>query len=101
MLLLVLGGWFWRLRLKSYAKRFYKWSLGSSAFWGLAETFWNEAAVLWFVFPVLDSVYEKSNNGPSPSAKLILVSFVLAGVFFFAAVYSEKKKRHLGKMEEV
>lgn len=109
-LVLALGGvaaWFWRSKLRSYAeafrsfaKTFYKWSLGSSTFWGLAETFWNEAAVLWFVFPVLDGFYEVSKDGPPPSVKSILVSFAIAGLFFLAAVYSEKKKKKLEKLEK-
>jgi hypothetical protein len=59
----------------------------------VAETFCNEVAVLWFVFPLLDEIYEHwkdagnaSNHPELPSLK---IAFSVAGLFFtFAIVLS-------------
>lgn len=93
-------GWFGRFKFKKYAKAFYSWSAGTSEFWGRAETFLNETAVLWFVFPTLDTLYERSNDRPSPTVTAVLVSYAVALFAFFAAVYSEKKRVELEKREE-
>lgn len=66
----------------------------------VAETFCNEVAVLWFVFPLLDSIYEhwKSvENGPNhPELPSLHQAFFVAGLFFaFAIVLS-----HVGGKKE-
>ena len=57
----------------------------------VAETFFLEAAVLWFVFPLLDSMY-----GPQKlSDPLLRQSYFAAGLFFFFAIILS----HAGKEE--
>ena len=87
--------------VKRPVKAIYKWSLGSSVFWGRAETFWNESAVLWFVFPLLDGIYDRARDKPSPTVRSILASWVFAALFFHAAVYSEKRKMKLEQLERL
>lgn len=94
------GVWLWRKELRTYARRLYDWSLGTPEFWGLAETFWNEAAVLWFVFPILDNFYDRHNGGPALTAKQIVSIFFWVVTFFLAAVYSDKKKKSLEKSKK-
>lgn len=48
----------------------------------VAETFFVEASVLWFVFPVLDMIYEHKGL----SDPLLKQSYFAAFVFFIAAV---------------
>lgn len=57
----------------------------------VAETFFVEASVLWFVFPVLDMIYEHK----SVSDPLLMQSYLAALVFFIAAVVLS----HAGKEE--
>jgi hypothetical protein len=48
----------------------------------VAETFLNEVAVLWFVFPLLDSIYDhKSISDPA-----LHQAYWLSGVCFLGAV---------------
>ena len=54
-------------------------------FCSVAVTFFNEAAVLWFVFPLLDMIYDQKRM----TAALIRDGFGVSGVFFtFAVVLS-------------
>jgi hypothetical protein len=57
----------------------------------VAETFFVEASVLWFVFPVLDMIYEHK----SVSDPLLMQSYLAAFIFFIAAVVLS----HAGKEE--
>ena len=55
----------------------------------VAETFCNEVAVLWFVFPLLDTIYEHRNlpgNPISMSDPLLRQGFGVSGLFFLFAV---------------
>jgi len=66
----------------------------------VAETFCNEVAVLWFVFPLLDSIYEHWKDGENKTGRPDLPSlhqaFWVAGLFFvFALVLS-----HVGGKSE-
>jgi len=78
-----------------------KWSIGSSEFWSLAETFWNEVAVLWFVFPVLDDLYDRARNQSPLSVKSILGSFGVAFICFLLAFYCKKKEMKLREKEKL
>ena len=97
---LILGAKGLRDKLRNFAKAIYNWSLGSSVFWGRAETFWNESAVLWFVFPLLDGIYDRARDKPPPTFESIIVSWLFAALFFNAAVYSEKRKIKLERLEK-
>jgi hypothetical protein len=55
----------------------------------VAETFFTEAAVLWFVFPILDIIYEHRDIG-DPSLRQAYVACI---VCFLAAVALS----HMGK----
>lgn len=75
----------WRAKINSSIasafKRAYKILIGPK-FCKVAETFCNEVAVLWFVFPLLDTLYQHGNmNDP-----LIREGFGVSGVFFVFAV---------------
>jgi hypothetical protein len=48
----------------------------------VAETFLNEAAVLWAVFPLLDSIYDPTRRGDP----VLWESYIIAAVCFFGAV---------------
>jgi len=56
----------------------------------VAETFCNEVAVLWFVFPLLDSIYEHWKEAGKTTNQQNLPSlrqaFFVAGLFFLFAV---------------
>ena len=55
----------------------------------VAETFLNEAAVLWFVFPILDEIYQhKKLTDP-----ILRQANLAAAVFFLGAVALS----HIGK----
>jgi hypothetical protein len=51
----------WRIHINSWVAKAVKWlyriALDHKTC-KVAETFFTEAAVLWFVFPILDSIYE-------------------------------------------
>jgi hypothetical protein len=47
-----------------------------------AETFCNEVAVLWFVFPLLDTIYEHKN----PDTRLLHDAYKVSAMFFLFAV---------------
>jgi hypothetical protein len=55
----------------------------------LAEEFCLEAAVLWFVFPLLDSIYDPTKRG----TPVLMQGYVLAVAFFLFAVILA----HVGK----
>lgn len=48
----------------------------------VAETFFIESAVLWFVFPLVDSLYDQKKVDP----KLQHSAYAVAAVFFVFAV---------------
>ena len=56
----------------------------------VAETFCVEVAVLWFVFPLLDLIYEhweNVDNGPNrPALPSLHQAYLVAGLFFLFAV---------------
>lgn len=55
------------------------------------EQFFLESAVLWFVFPLLDSLYDKTKSIP-PS--LVHQAYLLAGIFLlFAVILSHAGER--------
>jgi hypothetical protein len=63
------------------------------SFSGLLETFFNEAAVLWFVFPLLDAVYEARKDRTiriADALKIIGVTWAVALLFFYFATYFKK-----------
>ena len=57
----------------------------------VAEQFLVEAAVLWFVFPVLDMIYDHRKI----SDPLLMQAYIAAVIFFIAAVVLS----HVGKGE--
>ena len=48
----------------------------------VAETFCNESAVLWFVFPFLDTIYEHKNH----DLPLLHDAYKVSAMFFIFAV---------------
>lgn len=50
----------------------------------VAETFCNEVAVLWFVFPLVDSLYDRRNA----DAHTIHNAFAVSAMFFYSPSYS-------------
>jgi len=84
--------WFYRneirdrgRNLKAAAKRV----LGQSTFFALRETFFNESAVLWFVFPLLDAIYTaRRPEEKLPSTSSILGSFAVALFLFIVGLKS-------------
>lgn len=81
------GIWIWRnpgnLRRKweSVKKRARR-ALGRSTLYSLAETFFNEAAVLWAVFPLLDAIYDRRKGVNQPSYRSIAASWGVALILF-------------------
>jgi hypothetical protein len=54
----------------------------------VAETFCNEVAVLWFVFPLLDEIYEHTKHPDDPLLHdpLLHQAFWVSGMFFIFAL---------------
>src|ERR1700733_5090650 len=100
LLAMVLGGWLCRRQLRSFLRWVTYHSIETSEMWGLAETFWNEAAVLWFVFPLLNTLYERAKDKPPPSTKAVLGSFAVAIVFFSVALFCKKTEHRLAEAEK-
>lgn len=92
--------WHWRSTLEKGLGAVLDWSIRTSEFWELAETFLNEAAVLWFVFPVLDDFYDRAKDKPPLTIGEILLSFAVALFAFLMAVYCNKKSGKLKKKTE-
>lgn len=68
--------WFWDICLDEKTCR-------------VAETFLNEAAVLWAVFPLLDSIYDPARRGEP----VLWQSYLLAlGCFLGAVIISHARK---------
>jgi hypothetical protein len=85
----ILGAmWKWRMRTIAALRYAYA-GVGHQAF-TLLETFFNEAAVLWFVFPVLDALYPKDQGTHMRMANVLLTSWVGAFAFFCLAVFFKK-----------
>jgi len=99
--ILGLAGWYWRSKLKLWLLALLDWSIGKSEFWDVAETYCNEVAVLWFVFPTLDSLYDRAKDKPPPSTNSILMSFAVSLGFFIAAVYCKKNAEKLEAQEKL
>lgn len=78
---------------------------GKSTLYEQAEVFFNEAAVLWAVFPLLDAIYDKREGMKSPSLWSILVSFGIAFVLFCLGLYcnliGKRKRREEDALEEL
>lgn len=75
----------WRLRIDSWILIASKWAVRfarNHKTCKVAETFFTEAAVLWFVFPILDTIYERKGM----SDPKLLQAYVAAIVCFVAAV---------------
>lgn len=51
----------------------------------VAETFCNEVAVLWFVFPLVDQIYDPNRRG-RPDSPSMAPAYLMAGLFFFFAI---------------
>lgn len=83
MVVIVYGRW--RLRINAWLRKAGAWLFGflfHSKTYKVAETFCNEVAVLWFVFPLIDSLYEhKSLTDP-----FLRHAYGVAGLFFFFAI---------------
>ncbi|MHB1672614.1 MAG: hypothetical protein ACYCSP_00035 [Acidobacteriaceae bacterium] len=83
------SGWFWRKRLA----RFFRWIFEGDQFFSVLETFFNEAAVLWFVFPFLDTLYRtrKAGDAPAPNIfKVMAQSWIVALILFILAIIAKK-----------
>lgn len=93
-------GWHWRSGVKRFFLVVADWSIRTSEFWDVLETFCNEVAVLWLVFPLLDGLYDRAKDKPAPTVLSILGSFAIAFWFFIAAVYCKKKEQKLEEREK-
>lgn len=74
----------WRPRINrgiASAGRYLGRVVNDPATYKVAETFCNEAAVLWAVFPLLDEIYD-----PRPNKPPLAWAYAVAGMFFFFAV---------------
>jgi len=75
----------WYARINFAATAFLKWLWDvclDEKTCRVAETFLNEAAVLWAVFPLLDSIYDpKRRDNPA-----LWQSYIIAAVCFLGAV---------------
>jgi hypothetical protein len=93
-------GWLCRQKLIKHAE----WLLKGGAVNTLLETFFNEAAVLWFVFPLVDALYRVKKPGEVGIniVLIVITSWLAAGVFFYFAVLSKKfaGNEKSGKPEE-
>ena len=80
---LAYGRWWRRINhgLAAAARWLFRFLLDSKTC-SVAETFCNEVAVLWFVFPLLDTLYDhKHLNDP-----FLRQSFWVSGLFFLFAI---------------
>ena len=97
--LVPVGFWLCRRWLRKGLKWVVYHTLETSEMWGLAETFWNEAAVLYFVFPIVDSVYQRTKDKPPLSTNAILGTLGAVLVFFSVSLYCKKRHQHLAEKE--
>ena len=85
----VLGAaWKWRVRVLSTLQYAYA-GIGHQAF-TLLETFFNEAGVLWFVFPVLDALFPKDPGQHMRMRRVLIISWSGAFALFCLAVVFRK-----------
>lgn len=80
---LVYKSWFARINL--WAASAWKWVLGfltDEKTCRVAATFFVEAAVLWFVFPVLDSIYDPTKRGDPALGQ----AYIFSAICFLCAV---------------
>jgi hypothetical protein len=97
--LALVGCWLCRRWLPKGLKWVVYHTLETSEMWGLAETFWNEAAVLYFVFPIVDSVYQRTKDKPPLSTNGILGTLGAVLVFFSVSLFCKKRHQHLAEKE--
>lgn len=83
-----IASWF----LRKQIARFFRWIFEGDQFFSLLETFFNEAAVLWFVFPFLDTLYQaRKGDTPAPDIlKTVLQSWGVALILFILAIIAKK-----------
>jgi hypothetical protein len=87
------SGWFWRKRLAHFFRWIFRWVFEGDEFFSLLETFFNEAAVLWFVFPFLDTLYQNRKAGDAPAPNIFKVmeqSWIVALILFILAIIAKK-----------
>lgn len=83
------GGWFRRKQLA----RCFRWIFEGDQFFSLLEIFFNEAAVLWFVFPFLDTLYQTRKAGDALAPNIFKVmeqSWSVALILFILAIIARK-----------
>jgi hypothetical protein len=78
----------WRVRVLAALRYAYA-GIGHQAF-TLLETFFNEAAVLWFVFPILDALFPKDQGQHMGMQKVLIISWSGAFALFCLAVVFKK-----------
>lgn len=82
----------WRRQVNTWLANAGKWAAKivlSPKTYKVAETFCNEVAVLWFVFPLLDAIYDPGRRG----RPVLFPAFMVSGLFFvFAVVLSQSAK---------
>ena len=89
-------GWRKRKRVATHFQGLFRGEEAIVRVSGLLETFFNEAAVLWFVFQLLDAIYEAKKD--QPIGVLNLVGIVVAtwsvalAFFYFAAFFKKLEK---------
>ena len=69
----------WRARINSWVVSASQWVYGFATdekTCKVAETFFVEAAVLWFVFPILDSIYDPAKRGDPALGQAYLFSAI-------------------------
>lgn len=89
---LAILGWVFRKSLVSRSRTVWQSFINKfdrRSFFDTAEVFFHEAAVLWAVFPFLDSIYDLQ-KGQQPNWYLVLLSFIVAAILFlFGAAFSK------------
>jgi hypothetical protein len=94
-----------RLRdpLEAKARALRIWFFESKETWDVVETFFNEVAVLWFVFPLLDLLYQTKHAGDTNPPNIYMVvgsSWPVSLLFFTMAVFAKKRSEKIGSSKD-
>ena len=94
-------GWRLRHRATAHFRSLFRGAEAVARFSDILETFFNEAAVLWFVFPVLDAIFREGKGQPLSAVEVIETALITWGVallfFYFAVFFKRLAKQGEGK----